>query len=197
VPRAHRIQAPEIVYHVGSRAVDKQPIFGVVDGDCAFFLVLLGRVVVRFGWRCYAYTLIHNHFHLVVETPRANIAAGMQFLKAEYARWFNAQVNREGALFERRYWDRIAAIEGYLLELSRYLALNSVRAGIADRPEVYEWSSYAATIGAAEAPAFLDVEGLLDWFGGGEPGRAAFAQLVGEGVHVALEDRAERDTSGV
>lgn len=181
--RAPRTQAAGVIYHVGSRGVEKRPIFGVLAGDREWFLSLLDRVVRRHGWLCHAYCLMGNHFHLVLETPRANLSAGMQYLKGEYAQWFNVwHPNREGALFERRFWAEMALEESYVFELARYVALNPVRAGWTASPEEWPWSSYAATVGLARKPAFLDVDGVLDLFGGGPRSRLRFAQFVGVGV---------------
>jgi REP element-mobilizing transposase RayT len=180
--RQPRIQEPELLYHVGSRGVDKQPIFGVTRSDREKFLSLLDVVVAKFGWRCHAYCLMGNHFHLVVDTPSANLAAGMQHLKGRYAQWFNRWSGREGALFERRYWYRIAASEAYVLELSRYVVLNPVRAGLGSSPEEWTWSSYAATIGLARTPRFLHTNELLSWFGGGELARNRYRAFVNDAV---------------
>jgi REP element-mobilizing transposase RayT len=183
VPRAPRLQAADVVYHVGSRGALKRPIFDAVPRDREEFLSLLGEVVGRFNWRCHAYCLMGNHFHLVVETPDSNLSAGMQYLKGEYASWFNAvHRDREGVLFERRFWSRIALQESHLYELARYLALNPVRARLTDRPEEWRWSSYAATVRLARAPAFLHVEGVLRMFGSPQRAALRFAQFVGEGM---------------
>src|ERR1041385_3788585 len=109
--RAPRLQAADVLYHVGSRGVDRQSIFGATRFDREMFLDLLDRVVRKFGWQCHAYCLMGNHFHLVVDTPDGNISSGMQYLKGRYAQWFNSMRGREGTLFERRFWDRIAASE--------------------------------------------------------------------------------------
>jgi REP-associated tyrosine transposase len=146
------------------------------------FLALLDATVRRYEWCCHAYCLIGNHFHLLVDTPRANISAGMQFLKGEYAAWFNAVSGREGAFFERRFWSRIAVQEGYAFELSRYIALNPVRAGFTRSPADWPWSSYAATVGLEGAPSFLTTSRILDLFGGGGEACVRYAQFVGEGI---------------
>ena len=130
--------------------------------DIAGLISRLNRledVVREFGWLLYAYCLMGNHFHLVLETPQANISAGMQRLKGDYANWFNPfHPNREGVLFERRFWSRIADQESYVYELSRYVVLNPVRAGFVRSPEQWRWSSYAATVGLERCPAFLCFE---------------------------------------
>jgi REP element-mobilizing transposase RayT len=116
MPRDLRLQAPDVLYHVGSRGVEKRPIFDCAKRDRDHFLILLGKVVQRFGWQVHAYCLMGNHFHLVLDTPNANLSDGMKYLKGQYAQWFNAVLGREGALFERRFWSRIALSEAYVLE---------------------------------------------------------------------------------
>ena len=167
-----------MIYHVGSRAVDKQPIFGVVRWDREKFIELLGHVVELCGWRCHAYCLMGNHFHLVLDTPHANLAAGMQYLKGCYAQWFNKYAGREGALFERRYWDRIAKSEAHVLAFARYVVLNPVRAGLRRSPEEWPWSSFAATVGFEPRPRFLHTDGLLSWFGTGHHAHVEYARFV-------------------
>lgn len=193
MPRKLRLQAADVVYHVGSRGVEKRPIFGVLEHDRGFFLSLLAKVVRKHEWLCHAYCLMGNHFHLVVETPKENLSDGMQLLKGDYAQWFNANAEREGALFERRFWSEAATDEGYLYNMARYVALNPVRVGWARTPERWPWSSYAATVGLSAPPPFLAVDSLLAWFGGPADGKVRFAQFVGEG----LADWSRTDTSGV
>ena len=114
--QAHRVQAPDVLYHAASRGVDRQMIFGVVDGDRFVFVALLAATVRRYGWNLHAYCVMGNHFHLVLDTPYSNIGDGMRYLKSSYALWFNALRGREGHLFERRYFaaqlDLVHAIFG-------------------------------------------------------------------------------------
>src|SRR4029077_6524880 len=102
--QAHRSQAPDVLYHAASRGVDRQMIFGVVDGDRFVFSALLANTVRRYGWNLHAYCVMGNHFHLVLDTPYSNIGDGMRDLKSTYALWFNGARGREGHLFERRYY---------------------------------------------------------------------------------------------
>jgi len=198
MPRHPRIQAPDLLYHVGSRAVDKQPIFGVVRFDREVFISHLASVVGTYAWRCHAYCVMGNHFHLVVDTPGANLAAGMRDLKGKYAQWFNTYRPREGALFERRYWSRIAWSESYAFELARYVALNPVRAGLIRSPEEWPWCSYAATAGLERCPKFLDVSQVLGAFGGGSDARIRYAAFVRDGIGGAeLSAGAEGARDGV
>jgi len=189
MPRKLRVQQPETIYHVGSRGVDKQPIFDVVRWDREFFVELLGTTVTTYRWRLHAYCLMGNHFHLVLDTPDANLGAGMRYLKGRYAQWFNKAKGREGALFERRYWDRMAWSEAYVLALARYVVLNPVRCGWRSSPEEWPWSSYAATIGLEPALRFLRTDELLGWFGGGRTARLQYAEFVRDAMaRVATDD---------
>jgi REP element-mobilizing transposase RayT len=183
MPRSTRSSSPELIYHVGSRAVDKRQILcGFVPRDTETFVGLIARTVELFGWRLYAYCVIPNHFHLLLDTPHSNLSAGMQWLKSGYARWFNSKVGREGALWERRFWDRIADDDAGPMSIARYVILNPVRAGLVRSPEAWEASSYLATAGAVDAASFLDVEGLLELYGGGPRARVRFVEHVGEGL---------------
>jgi putative transposase len=183
-----RFEAPDVLYHVGSRGVEKRPIFDCASSDREHFLGLLTKVVRKLEWRVHAYCLMGNHFHLVLDTPHANLSRGMQYLKGQYAQWFNAVVGREGALFERRFWRRIALSEAYVLELSRYVVLNPVRAGLVRSPDEWPWSSYQATVGLDGVPPFLTASGVLDLFGGGRLACIRYAQFVGEAVGLPSSD---------
>lgn len=182
MPRELRVQVPDVTYHVGSRGVDKRPIFDVVENDRVYFLALLSRVVERYGWLCHAYCLMGNHFHLLVETPDANIAAGMQYLKGRYAAWFNEECERVGALFERRYFGELVETEKHAYELARYLVLNPVRAGLCEHPRDWEWSSYRAEVGLVRRPAFLQGRYVRNLFGDGPEGVARYVRFVDDGV---------------
>jgi putative transposase len=195
MPRKPRLQAPDVLYHVTTRGVEKRDIFVGARSYLAF-LEILAQTVSRYGWICHSYCLMKNHYHLAVETPQANISAGMQFLKGEHASWFNATYGREGTLYERRFRDTIAQDESYVAELSRYLVLNPVRAGFEPHPEDWRWSSYNATIGLVAPPRFLSVEPTLDLFGGGPVAAARFAKFVEDGRLLADPAMSTRDMAG-
>jgi putative transposase len=182
MPRKPRVQIADVVYHVGSRGVEKRPIFDVVQGDREYFLALLEKTVTRHRWRCHAYCLMGNHFHLAVETPDENLAAGMQYLKGRYAMWFNDQNDREGALFERRYFGELVDTEAHAYELARYIVLNPVRAQLCAHPREWQWSSYAAAVRTIKAPGFLHLEGLHVLFGEGVEGVARYERFVEDGI---------------
>jgi putative transposase len=111
------------------------------------------------------YCVLDTHYHLVIRTPQANVDRGMQWLNAVYARTFNERHKLFGHLVSERYSARIVDSEEYAVELCRYVPLNPVEAGLCESPQRWPWSSYAATIGNASVPAWLDPSWVLDRFG--------------------------------
>jgi putative transposase len=165
MPRGPRIVAPGGTYHITARGNRRQLIFAD-DDDRLLFLRILGDVVRRHRWRCGAYCLLSNHFHLMLETPVAaeDLAAGMHRLNGRYAQWFNDRHELVGHLFQNRFHSTLIEREGHLLEAIRYVLLNPIRAGACERPEDWPWSSYATTVGKAPAPGFLSLEMILELF---------------------------------
>ncbi len=146
--RPTRVQAADAIYHVTARGTGPSVIFREGD-DRRAFLALLATVVSRYSWECYAYCLMNTHYHLLLRTPEANIAAGMHQLNSCYARSFNRRHGRVGALFQSRYHAVLVETEEHAWSIVRYLALNPVRAGLCARPEEWPWSSYSELVGAA------------------------------------------------
>jgi hypothetical protein len=106
-----------------------------------------------------------NHYHLVVETPRDDLSVGMQWLNGRYAQAFNHRHAFDGHLFQGRFWSRLVESDWHLLELSGYLALNPVAAGLCDEPGAWRWSSYSAVAGRVRPRRFLAVRRSLMMFG--------------------------------
>jgi putative transposase len=133
-------------------------------------------------WVCYAYCLMTNHYHLVIETLDPNLSRGMRQLNGVYTQRFNRQHGRVGHVFQGRYKAILVDRESYLLELVRYVVLNPVRAGMVTSPEQWHWSSYHATAGQAHAPDWLATEWVLRQFGTRQPhAHARFDQFVRDG----------------
>lgn len=103
----------------------------------------------RYGFVFYAYALMGNHFHILGETPGANLSAVMHFLNGSYTTYFNTRTDRKGHLFQGRYRSILVEKDAFLMELTRYIHLNPVKAGLVKRPEDYEYSSYRACIDPA------------------------------------------------
>jgi len=115
---------------------------------------VLAEAVERYHWICHAYCLMPNHYHLLVETPLANLSQGMRQLNGAYTQAFNRRHNRTGHLLQGRYKAILVEKESHLLELARYIVLNPVRAKLVRHPRAWRWSSYRATAGDEEPPSF-------------------------------------------
>jgi REP element-mobilizing transposase RayT len=162
--RPLRIQYPGAVYHVTSRGNAGQAIFKD-DRDRDELLATLRRVTERFRWRCHAYCLMPNHYHLVIETPGGNLVQGMRQLNGVYTQSFNRRHARTGHVFQGRYKAILVQKESHLLEVCRYVVLNPVRAGLAKRPDNWKWSSYGGTSGIKAPDPCLTTEWVLGQFG--------------------------------
>ena len=173
-------------YHVTARGNERKKIFRD-DQDHQRFLELLEEWVDRFGVRLHAYVLMENHYHLLVETPRANLTQAMQWLQVSYTVGFNRRHRRVGHLFQGRY-KAIVMEEGLGWELSRYVHLNPVRVrglglskdrqqkqrvGVGQQSSAqlvrerveglrkFRWSSYRSYIGLTETPEWLTTGAIL------------------------------------
>jgi putative transposase len=165
-------------YHVTARGNRRQPIF-VDAADNACFFAILANVVRRFAWHCHSYCLLPNHYHLLIETPHANLSAGMQRLNGVYAQAFNQRHGFVGHVFQGRFHSVLVESASHLVEIARYLALNPVRSGLCGHPSDWAWSSYRATAGLAAKPPLLTVGSLLEQFGTTpERAREAFVRFV-------------------
>jgi len=180
--RQLRLEFPGALYHITSRGNNKQEIF-LDEEDRRDFLDLTGKEIEQKRWKCYAYCIMDNHYHLVIETPEGNLVSGMRRLNAVYSQMFNRKHGRHGHLFQGRYKSLIVEREGYLLELCRYVVLNPVRAGIVDQPEQWEWSSFNSTVGLRAGPRWLDTKGVLELFSHDETeARAQYRLFVLDGI---------------
>ena len=148
--RPLRIEYPNAVYHVTSRGNARNKIF-LGDQDRENFLAVLDAVVKRYNWLCHAYCLMDNHYHLMIETPDANLSRGMRQLNGVYTQKYNWWHSKTGHIFQGRYKAILVEKENYLLELCRYVVLNPVRANMVDKPEEWKWSSYGATAGLTKS----------------------------------------------
>ncbi len=163
--RPLRINIENGLYHVTSRGNERKSIFTSKD-DRNSFLEILAKVVDRYGWICHAYCLMENHYHIVIETPRGNLSQGMRQLNGVYTQYFNIKYRRNGHLFQGRFKAVLVEKEAHLLELTRYVVLNPVKAKICNKAGEYEWSSYNSMIGVVKKPVFLFTDWILSQFGG-------------------------------
>lgn len=139
--RRPRVHFPGALYHVISRGNQRQRIFRS-SHDYSRYLELLGRYQKRYGFRLYAYVLMGNHVHLLVEAGAVPMAKVMQGLQQSYTGYFNRKYSLVGHLFQGRYKAILCDRDAYLLELVRYVHLNPVRSKLVRDPALYTWSSH-------------------------------------------------------
>lgn len=161
--RSLRIEFPGALYHVTSRGNRREDIY-LDKGDRLIWMDTLDSVCTRMNWVCHAYCQMTNHYHIVVETPEGNLSLGMRQFNSRYAQWFNRRHGRVGHVFQGRYKSILVEKDPYLLEVSRYVVLNPVRAGAVRDVAEWGWSSYRAMVGETEAPAWLSTDWLLSQF---------------------------------
>ncbi|MFQ5597873.1 MAG: transposase, partial [Nitrospiria bacterium] len=177
-----RIEFPGAVYHLTSRGNARQNIYRD-DADRETFLTSLSHVVDRFSWRCYAYCLMDNHYHLLIETPKPNLSRGMRQLNGIYTQSYNRRHRKVGHLLQGRFKSILVEKETHFLELCRYVVLNPVRAKRVKHPSKWLWSSYRATVGESAIPDYLSVNWLLAQFGRTDPtSRKRYRAFVAEGI---------------
>ncbi|MDX1735668.1 MAG: transposase [Halioglobus sp.] len=161
--RPLRIEFEGALYHVTARGNELKPLYRD-SSDRIRFLRTMERCCERYQWLCHAYCLMGNHYHLVVETPLGNLSRGVAYLNSGYSQYFNKAHSRVGHLFQGRYKSILVEKQSYLLELSRYVVLNPVRAGMVLAPEEWPWSSYRGTAGLNAPAPFLDSDWILGNF---------------------------------
>jgi len=161
--RPLRLELAGGLYHVTSRGDRREDIYNN-DGDREKWLEILGNTCQRFNWRCHAYCLMDNHYHIVIETADANLSKGMRQLNGVYTQYFNRQHGRVGHVFQGRYKGILIEQDQYLLELARYVVLNPVRAQMVKSCESWRWSSYLATVGKSTSRPWLATDWVLAQF---------------------------------
>lgn len=181
--RPLRIEYPGAVYHITSRGNAGARIFRD-DQDRQSFLAVLDEVVQRYHWLCHAYCLMDNHYHLVIETPDANLSLGMRQLNGIYTQQYNRRHTTPGHVFQGRFKAILVDKDQYLLELCRYVVLNPVRARMVKTVEQWRWSSYAMTVGNRKAPAYLTTDWILSLFDSKrEAAQKQYCEFVRDGLH--------------
>ena len=162
--RPLRISYPGAFYHITSRGNESKDIF-ISNQDKISFLSYLETATQRYDALIHGYCLMSNHYHLLMQTPSGNLSQIMQHINGAYTTYFNVKHKRSGHLLQGRYKAILVEVDGYAKELSRYIHLNPVRAGIVDTPEAYGWSSYLYFIGHKEPPEWFVMDFILSYFG--------------------------------
>ncbi len=147
--RPYRLESENCFYHVISRGDDRKRIF-VRGRDYEKFFDYIAAAKDKFRFFLYAYCLMPNHYHLLLETTLPNISRTMQYINGSYTTYYNTKYQRCGHLFQGRFKSIVVERASYFLELSRYIHLNPVRAKLVDAPDEYVWSSYRGYIGSTD-----------------------------------------------
>lgn len=212
--RPLRVQWEGCWYHVTSRGNERKPIYRDAE-DRFHFLGLLSEMTERFRTRLHVYTLMDNHYHLLLETLEANLMQAMQWFNSDYSGWFNRRHHRSGHLLQARYKAIVVEPEGWGLELSRYVHLNPIRikgfdldratqrrnrrgvgrelGGEAWKARIeylrsYRWSSYRAYTGLEATPPWLTCGEILKGMGVGRKAQQkAYREYVESAAREGLQ----------
>lgn len=195
MPRKSRVEYEGAIYHVMDRGNRLEEIYRD-DRDREIYLKTLGEVCGRCGWFVHAYVLMGNHYHLLLETPEANLSRGMRLLQGIYTIRHNARHRLRGHLFQGRY--KAIIVDGedatYFRTVGDYIHLNPVRArllGESERLESYRWSSFPAHVSPPrKRTSWLKSEWVLAGVGEADNtrGRSAYREV--------MEKRAEEERAG-
>jgi REP-associated tyrosine transposase len=195
--RPLRISYPNAFYHVTCRGNDRRVIFRD-DGDRTCFLERLGSALDMFSVHVHAYVLMSNNFHLIVETPKANLSEFMRQFNISYTAYYNRRQRRIGHLYQGRFKAIVVDRDSYLLELSRYVHLNPIRIKAkTQRSETerireitqYRWSSLPGYLDGKKKLSWMTYDAVLGYVGGSRQKYATFVQDgIREGFATPWED---------
>lgn len=142
MPRQARIIEKDVCFHIISRGNQKRDVF-CGDLDCKCFLSILKKYKWHYSFKLYAYCIMPNHFHLLLEIePVEDLSELMKRVNQTYSIYFNSKYSTCGHVWQGRYKSMIIARDDYLIDCIRYIEFNPIRAGMIARPEDYKWSSY-------------------------------------------------------
>jgi REP element-mobilizing transposase RayT len=179
--RKTRAEVEGGLYHVITRGNNRQQIFRA-PADYEKFLSLLEVQKTKLPFFLYAYCLMTNHVHLLIERQAATIGRIMHRLLTGYSQYYNRRYHRVGHLLQGRHKSILCQSDRYLAELVRYIHLNPVRAGMVQRPEQYQHSGHRAYLGL-DAAGIVDVNAVLRHFGAKKAvAREAYRQFVDAGI---------------
>lgn len=155
MPRSLRIEYPHALYHIMNRGRNKDNIFHD-DSDFQLFLDVVRESNIKFNAIIHCYCLMSNHYHLLLETPDANLSQIMLFIGKKYVSQYNKKNNFDGPLFKSRYKAILVDKDSYLIELNRYIHRNPIH--MVDNLSDYKWSSYSSYLNIADTPSWLNKE---------------------------------------
>src|SRR3989338_8544160 len=186
--RKPRIEFEGAFYHVIARGNQRQDTFRD-DKDRATYLERIEHYRQRYHFKLYAYVLMSNHVHLLLETGETPLSRIMQGIQFTYTQYYNRRHRKVGHLFQGRYKAILCDRDSYLLELVRYLHLNPARLRRPNDPWKYRWSSLRAYLGE-KTPVEVDTKLVLAQFGRTfGPARRAYRKFMEEGIGRGHDDR--------
>ncbi len=178
--RKPRVQFAGALYHVICRGNQRQTIFRT-DADRKYYLERLEQYRQRYGFKVYAYVLMSNHVHMLIEAGRVPLSRIMQGVQLRYTSYFNKKYKKVGHLFQGRYKAILCDRDAYLLELVRYLHLNPQRMRCPMQAATYRWSSHGAYLGK-DNPVKIEIAPVLGEFAKSVgKARLAYLRFMAEG----------------
>ncbi len=204
MPRKPRIEFEGAFYHVIARGNQRQKIFND-ESDCRKYLQLLTIYKNRYNYRLYAYVLMSNHVHLLIETGEVSLSKILQGIHQSYTMYFNRKNQTVGHLFQGRYKGILCDRDAYLLMLLKYIHYNPVRAGIAATADKYLWSSHYAYSGKTKPNSLVDTGQVLSMFSENKPlGRKLYHDFMNDDetvkkqeVYATIDQRLQGDEAFV
>jgi len=190
MPRTARLDLPDLLQHVIVRGVNRCDIF-LDDADRERFLQNLSKLLVQTGTECLAWAFMTNHVHLLIRPRNTRLAPFMRRLLTGYAIYFNLRHKRSGHLFQNRYKSIVCEEEAYLLELVRYIHLNSLRVGLVNdlaALDRYPWSGHAVIVGKTTLEGQAVDEVLSLFTKGKREARKRYRLFVADGVALGKRD---------
>lgn len=152
-------------HHVMNRGRNREQIV-VNDNDGVAFLDSVESAIARYGVEVHGYSLMPNHYHLLVRSPHGNLSDAMKHLGSTYTLAYNRRHNKDGTLFRGRFKSQLVKDEAYLMYLFSYIHLNPVRAGLVSRVDsLSAWTSYRRLMDKDQNPAWLCLDGMSQVFG--------------------------------
>ena len=168
--RPLRIQYPDAWYHVMNRGRRAEAVFSDKQ-DYQGFVDLLQETCEMWDVRIAAYCLMPNHYHLLMQTPQANLSRSMRHINGIYTQRYNRRHSCDGQLFRGRYKSILVEQDSYLLQLMRYIHKNPVKAGLAENPGGYAWSSHRAYLSNAKKWDWVSTDFILSMLTPGKNAR--------------------------
>jgi Transposase and inactivated derivatives len=184
MPRQPRLDIPHVLHHVIVRGIERRDIFAD-DTDRECFVARLSSLLTKSATKCFAWSLLSNHFHLLLMPTTVSLADTMRSLLTGYAVYFNRKYQRSGHLFQNRYKSILCEEEPYLLELIRYIHLNPLRVGLVpdlDSLERYPWSGHAVLLGTMAMDGQEKDEVLARFGKGHARALSGYRQFIADGV---------------